>query len=220
MFTAPRKTFEGVVQTPRPAGLLFLVALLIALATALPQFTERGRQAALDMQIQQIEKFTGQPVSDELYSQMEGRSKYNGYFTLISVFIFTPIAALFLGAIYWAVFNALLGGTAVFKQVLAVVTHAMIIGATGVMLGAPVQYAKGTMSSTGPFNLGVLAPMLEEKSFLANFLSFIDPFRVWEILVVAIGLSVLYKRKSGNIALALMIVYALIAGGFATWLSR
>jgi hypothetical protein len=220
MFTAPRQTFEGVVRTPKAVGMLFLVVVIMALATAGPQFTERGRQAALDNQVQTIEKFTGQPVTDEVYAQMEGRSKYTAPITLVSFFITMPIGALLFGAIYWAIFNALLGGTASFKQVLAIVTHSMIIGAVGMALGAPIQYAKGTMSSTGPFNLGVLVPMLDEKSFAANFLGFINPFQVWGTIVTAIGLAVLYKRKSTNIAIALLLVYALIAGGVAAWLSR
>ena len=51
---------------------------MIALATSLPQFTERGRQAALDAQVQQIEKFTGQPMSDEQYARMQTFMKYGG----------------------------------------------------------------------------------------------------------------------------------------------
>jgi hypothetical protein len=55
ILTSPKRTFEGIVQNPRPAAILFLATAVIALATSLPQFTERGRQAALDMQVQQVE---------------------------------------------------------------------------------------------------------------------------------------------------------------------
>ena len=220
MFTTPRKTFEGVVRTPRVAGILFVGVVLTALATGLPQFTDRGRQALLDMQVQSIERSTKQPVADDVYARMETFSKYSAPLTIVSVFILTPIVALIFGGLYWAVFNALLGGTASFKQVLAIVTHSMIIGAVGVAIGAPIMYAQGTYSQTGPFNLGALLPMLDENSFLAHFLGFINPFQVWGIIVTAIGLGVLYRRKSGGIAIALMIVYAVIAGGFAMWLSR
>jgi len=71
ILTSPKRTFEGIVQNPRPAAILFLATAVIALATSLPQFTERGRQAALDMQVQQVEKFTGQPVRDEQYARMQ-----------------------------------------------------------------------------------------------------------------------------------------------------
>ena len=220
ILTAPRRTFEGIVHNPRPAAILFLATAVIALATSLPQFTERGRQAALDMQVQQIEKFTGQPVSDEQYAQMESRMKYSVYITPVATFIFTPIVAIVIAGIYWAIFNALLGGTAAFKQVLGVITHSMVISAIGVALGAVVMYFKGSVSALGPFNLAALVPMLDEKSFIVQFLSFIDPVRVWSIIVTSIGLGVLYKRKSGNIAIALLVLYAIIACGYAAFTSR
>jgi hypothetical protein len=219
ILTSPRKTYEAVVQHPRPVGILFLCVVLIALATSLPQFTERGRQAVLDLQVQQIEKFTGQPVTDELYAQMQTRSKYSAYFTIVGVFVGTPIFTLLIGGIFWFIFNVIMGGTAQFKQVLAVVTHSWVIGTVGAVLGAPIQYLKGTISSTGPFSLGALVPMLDEKSFLVNFLGVIDPFRVWWIIVTAIGLGVLYKRKTGPIATTLLVLYGVIAAGVATYFS-
>lgn len=220
ILTSPRRTFEGIVQNPRPAAILFLATALIALATSLPQFTERGRQAALDMQVQQVEKFTGQPVSDEQYARMQTGMKYGAYFAPVTIFVFTPIVALVFAGIYFLIFNAILGGQATFKQVLGIITHSMVISALGYALGAVVMYFKGTVSAMGPFNLGALAPMLDEKSFVVSFLSFIDPFRVWSIIVTSIGLGVLYKRKSGNIAMVLLIIYALFACGYAAYSSR
>jgi hypothetical protein len=220
ILTSPKRTFEGIVQNPRPAAILFLATAVIALATSLPQFTERGRQAALDMQVQQVEKFTGQPVSDEQYARMQTGMKYSAYFSPIAIFVFTPVVALVFAGIYYLIFNAILGGTATYKQVTGIVTHSMVISAVGYALGAIVMYFRGTVSAMGPFNLGALVPMLDEKSFLVQFLSFIDPFRVWSIIVTSIGLGVLYKRKSGNIAITLLIIYAIFACGYAAFASR
>ena len=219
ILTSPRKTYEAVVQHPRPVGILFVCVVLIALATSLPQFTDRGRQAVLDMQVQQIEKFTGQPVTDEVYAQMQTRSKYSAYFTIVGIFVGTPIVTLIIGGVYWFIFNVIMGGTAVFKHVLAVVTHSMVIGTVGAVLGAPIQYLKGTMSSQGPFTLAALVPMLDEKSFLVNFLGSINPFTVWGIIVTAIGLGVLYRRKTGPIATTLLVLYGVIAAGVAVFFS-
>src|SRR5678815_183431 len=51
----------------------------------------------------------------EMYSQMEARSHYNGYITFVATFVALPIFTLIFGAIYWVVFNAIMGGTATFK---------------------------------------------------------------------------------------------------------
>jgi hypothetical protein len=222
ILTAPRATYERVVANPRPIGILFVSVLLIVLATSVPQFTERGRQAILDMQVQQIEKFTGQPLPDDAYQRMEQQSHTHlgAYLAAIGVFITTPIIMLIVAGIYFLIFNVVMGGTAAFKQTLAIVTHSSIITALGTVLGAPIQYMKGSFSAMGPFSLSALLPMLDEKSFLNNFLGGIDLFRVWGIVVTAIGLSVLYRRKTANIAIALFIVYGVIVAGIAAFLSR
>jgi Yip1 domain len=212
IITSPKATFEEVVRIPRPFGILFLCCLVIGIAQGVPQFTERGRQAALDMQVQNYERMTGQTVTDEMYRAFEQQGRIGAYFGIVFVFIFMTIWSLIQTAILWAIFNALLGGMATFKQVLAVVTHSQVIGALGILIGAPIQFMQGTMSMGGPFNLGVLVPMLEEGSFLARFLGFVNVFTIWGLIVLAMGLAVLYHRKTLNIAIALIAVFCLISG--------
>ena len=69
MITAPTATFANVAAAPRPFGILFVCALLIGLGTAAPQFTETGRQAALDMNTRNMERM-GMTVTPELQAQM------------------------------------------------------------------------------------------------------------------------------------------------------
>lgn len=218
VITSPRATFENIVAHPRPFAILFLVAVVIALTAGVPQFTESGRQAALDAQIRNTERMTGQPMGPEQIERMERFSQYTGYFAIVGAFIFLPIFSLIITAIYWALFNALLGGTASFKQVLAVVTHSQVIGALGALIGVPIQLMQGTMSMGGPFNLGALAPMLDEGSRLAGFLGAISVFTVWGVFVTAIGLGVLYRRKTTGIFIALLALTLLITAVFTVFL--
>ena len=92
--------------------------------------------------------------------------------------------------IFFAVFNAALGGEASFKQVFSVVAHAGVISSLGAVFGGVVNYFRQKMDSVT--TLGSLFPMLPEKSFAANFLGAIDIFAVWWVLVLAMGLAVLY----------------------------
>ncbi|MEP7299635.1 MAG: YIP1 family protein [Burkholderiales bacterium] len=220
MVFSPGSTFQDVVSSPRPAGILLLVCLVMGFATGLPQFTERGRQASLDMQVQQIEKFTGQPVAPEAYAAMEGRAKYTGYITIGSMFVVLPVACLFFAALYWVAFNAILGGTASFKQVLGIMTHSQVIGALGAVVSAPIQFMQGTQTATGPFNLGALAPMLESGSILADILGAISVFTIWQIIVTAVGLGVLYKRRPGTISVVLLIIYVLLVSLFTVGMAK
>lgn len=214
VITSPGETFKHVVRTPKVSGMLFLTSLLIALAAGLPQFTERGRAAALEQQVQMMEGM-GVTVSDEMYQQMALRSQSNtaGYIATVSTFVTMPFGAVIFTAIFWAVFNTVLGGTASFKHVMAVVVHSWAITSLGAVVAAPIMYARGQMS-TSIANLGALVPMAED-SFIARFLGMIDLFQVWWCVVLAIGLAALYKRTTAGVATGLFAVYFLIALGWA-----
>jgi hypothetical protein len=217
VITAPKATFQNIVAVPRPVGVLLVVALVMSIGQSIPQFTEAGRKSALEQQVKMIERF-GQTVTPEAYQKMEERAKspVTHVIGIAAAFIILPVVVLFFAAIYWAIFNTILGGTALFKQVLAIVTHAQVIAALGLLLGLPIQLMRGQVSFAGPFNLGALAPMLEEGSKLATILGSIDVFRLWASIVTGIGLGVLYKRSGRNIAIALVLVYLLLTIGLAS----
>ena len=215
MITAPKATFENVVAAPRPFGILFVCALLIGIGGTIPQMTEAARTQTLDMQVRGMERM-GVAVTPEVRERMETQSR-NPVFRIIGVIsplIMIPILALLLTALFWAFFNAILGGTASFKQVLAVTAHSYVITALSVLAAMPILLYRYKLQMGGPFNLGALVPMLDESSPLARFLSGVSVFSLWGWVVVAIGLGVLYRRKSRNIAivlvlLALVFTYAL-----------
>src|SRR5436190_2022952 len=53
--------------------------------------------------------------------------------------------------------------------------------------------------------------MFEETSFLGRLLGMVDLFIIWWLVVLAIGLGVLFRRRTQPIAVSLMAVYAVIA---------
>ncbi len=217
IITAPKDTFASIVPVPKWLGILALTTVIVALFTALPLTTEAGRQAAIDTQVQQMQSF-GVTVSDQMYQQMENRSKMMPYTTGISILFVTPIFAVIIAGILFAIFNAALGGEASFKQVFTVLAHAGAVSALSAIFSGTINYFRGAMGSVA--NLGALLPMLPEKSFVANLLGAIDVFLIWYIVVLAMGLAVLYRRRTQPIAIALMGVYAVIAIVIAVVKSR
>jgi len=211
VITSPRATFETIVAKPRPVGALFLVALLTGIAAGVPQFSDAGRQATLTAQVETNERFMGRAMTDEEYSRAERFSHYGAYLAIAGTFVALPIFSLIFTGLYWVAFNTVLGGAGSFKQVLAIVTHSGMTGALGAVLGAPIQLMQGKVTQGGPFNLGALAPFLDERSPLAILLGFTSIFTLWGLVVTAIGLSVLYRRKTLTIAISLIVVYFVIA---------
>jgi hypothetical protein len=207
VITSPKATFQTVAAHPRWFGMFLLTTLIIAVCTSFPMFTEWGRQAALEQQVHQMQSF-GMEIGDEQYARMEQGMKIAPYTTFAGVLIVSPIFALIIAGLLFVVFNAVMGGTATFKQLFSVLVHAGAISALAQLFTAPLNYLSGTMS--GKTNLGVMLPMLDENSFLGSLLGTIDFFMVWYVIVLAIGLGVLYKRRTQGIAMGLFAVYAVI----------
>ena len=217
VITSPRETFERVVAAPRVGGALALVALTGALTIGGFLSTDIGKQAWLDQQVEAVETWTGQPMSEEQYAQQQTMSEYAGIMGAVQMIVSVPLMALIIGGVLYAIFNALMGGTATFKQVMAVVAHSQIISALAFLVSTPINFAKQSM--TGATNLAVLFPMLDESSFVARLLGMLDLFAIWWVAVLSIGLAVLYKRKTGSVAMVLFGIYAVIALVVAVFLS-
>jgi Yip1 domain len=215
IFVSPRGTFEKLLPAPRVLGAI-LTGLCIGLAQGLPRLTEKGLQAALDTQVQQTERFSGRAVTDEQYATMRRMAPYQTYGTIVLTPVLGGVFVVIFAGIYFVIFNVVLGGTATFKQVVAVVSHSGFITALGYIAGAAVQYVQGTASPFGPFNLGALLPMLEENTFVARLLGFINIFSIWATIVTAMGFSVLYRRKTSSIAVGLFALTLIFASVGAT----
>ena len=206
IITSPRATYEAVVAHPKWFGMLALVAVGMGLLFGGFMFTKTGQDAWLDAALNSP---FSRNVNEQQVQAMQRMAPFVGYFAVVQFLIVLPIVAVVISGILYAVFNAAMGGTATFKQVLAVVAHGGPIGILSALFTVPLNYSRGTMSSAT--NLGVFLPMLSEQSFAAHFLGMIDIFLVWQLVVISIGLAVLYRRRTQPIATALLVVYAIIA---------
>lgn len=217
IITAPKATFQAVVARPQVAGMLLLVACLSSFGATLPMLTEGGRQSAIDQQVSGMESF-GMQVTDEMYEQIQRRASWLPYQTGIGVLISVPLLLLVIAGILFAIFNAAMGGDASFKQVFAVVAHANVIAVAGQLFTGVINYFRESVSSVT--NLTAALPFIDDSTFVGKLLSMIDLFMIWWVLVLAIGVGVLYRRRTQPIALALFAVYAVIAVAIAAIMSR
>jgi hypothetical protein len=217
IITSPKATFASVVAHPKWLGMLAVTTVLIAAFSALPLTTPAGRQAGLDQQVESM-KSLGFEVNDQMYEQMEKSSQMAPYTTGISVLFISPIFTVVVAGILFAIFNAAMGGEASFKQVFTVLVHASAVSALSTVFSGIINYFRGGVSSAA--NLGALLPMLPQGSFVANLLGTVDVFLIWYIIVLAMGLAVLYRRRTQPIAISLMAFYAVIAVIIAVVKSR
>lgn len=208
ILTSPRETYTAVVARPRWFGVLAVVIVLGSAAASTFMSTEVGQRAIIDAQITSMESMGRHPSEAQL-DRVERIAPYYAYFApaiqLVSVTFLTAV----ISAVAFAIFNAVLGGNATFKQLLAVVAHSSVVLLVQGLFTLPLDYVRETMAS--PTNLAVFLPFLDENSFPARMLGAIDLFYIWWGINMAIGFAVLYKRRTGPIATTMLLVYVGIA---------
>lgn len=214
---SPKDTFQSVVAHPKWLGVVVLTTVIAAVGAALPMTTDAGKEAALRSQVEGMESF-GMTVSDQAYEGMRRGMAIAPYTTGGAVLVFSPLILVVFAGIVFAAFNVTMGGNATFKQVFSVMAHAGVISALQQLFTGPVNYFRGAVTSAT--NLAVFFPMADPKSFVGRVLAMTDLFLIWYVLVLAIGLGVLYRRRTAPIAWTLYGIYAVIVLGIAVVMSR
>lgn len=214
VYLSPRAAYTAVAERPQVLGVLLLVIVIMAAAQFVFLSTEVGRNATMDQQISAVRAF-GVTVTDQMVQQMQSRMAYARYTSAISVAVILPIFAAIMAGLVLMIFTAIMGGGATYKQVFAVVVHSQLIGVLQQFVTLPVAYLRQEIVS--PTRLAVFFPMLNDTSFLYYLFSAIDLFYLWSVVNLAIGIAVLYKRRTGPVASVLLGLYALIAVIYAAW---
>jgi hypothetical protein len=202
ILTSPKSTFENVVSWPRWFG-VFAVTMAVSLVFTVWFFSsEVGQQAFVEQMRTQ-----NPAVTDE---QARGIATFMKYVIPAMVPI---IGAIFLfggAGILLGVF-AITGGSASYKQVLAVLAHAGIASTIAQVVLTVTNYLRGSMVSIT--SLAGFSSIFDEGSFMAGFLGAIDLWWFWYFLVLAIGLGVLYRRRTAPIFVTFSVIYFVIALG-------
>ena len=150
----------------------------------------------------------GRPVDDARYAELQELSRYAVPYAAAMTLARGPVAALAIAALLHGAF-AMRGRRAAFVQVLAVVAHAGVIVAVRDVVAAPLNYLSESLAS--PVTLARLFGMLDEASPFARLFALVDPFLLWWIVVLAIGLAALYQQRTRRVAGTLLGAYVGIA---------
>jgi hypothetical protein len=209
---SPRETFAAIVAKPRWLGVMVVTLVMSSAAYYVILGSQDMQDAIVDQQVRAIES-RGNAVSDEQLANME---RFIGYLPVgyaVGVFVLGPLFGAAVAGIITGIFTTLMGGNGTFKQVFAVMNHAGIIPAFSALFVAGMLAVGAKPVGVRPpgANLGVFLPMLEETSFLAVMLRSIDMFLLWWMIILAVGLGVLYKRRTGPIATTFIGLYVVIA---------
>ena len=123
-----------------------------------------------------------------------------------AVFWFVMSAAM--AGLLTLIFAFILGDRGRYKQYLAVLAHAFLISAVGVLAVLPLKIAAQDASLL--LSVGTFLPFLEEGYF-ARVLGFVDLFGLWSWAVVGIGVAALEPKRTvgGAVGIVMVIPIAL-----------
>jgi hypothetical protein len=205
---SPRATLETVVARPQWAVVLVLTFIVTTVSSALLLETDVGQLALVD-QWERTALAFGYDIDDAAYAAMVEASRNGTAYAVVSSFMSGPLLACAMAALLFCVFTVARHGTATYRQVFAVVVHAGVILALRQVIAAPVSYARETLAS--PAAMTMFFTMLNEGSPVARFVAMIDLFMIWWILVVALGVSVLYRRSARTVPIVFIGAYIALA---------
>lgn len=208
VITAPRMTLEAVVADPRWAGLQALTLAVTIASGALLLQTETGRLALVDRWERTAQAFGGD-VDEARYAELEAWSARGPEYAAAIGILQGPVLAFTLAGLISVFFRDSEGAARPYRQVLAVVVSAGVLLALREAVGAPLNYARETLAS--PLTLTALFPMFDEASPVARFLAIIDLAVLWWVIVLAIGVSVLYRRPARRLAVRFVGAYLVLA---------
>ena len=210
MIRTPRATLASAIADPRSMDLAVLIVVVSAVCSAGFLMTRVGQLAALDQQVRQLESF-GATVDDGTYEALRHLVPYRPLISAAITVVGWPVLWVLLAwTLHW-VGNPVMGqGSAASArtraQVLTVVVHASAVFAVRSLVAAPIDYARESLG--GATSLSVVMPAFGESTFPARLLGAVDIFAVWWVVLVAMGLSILYRTRTLPIARWLFGAYA------------
>jgi hypothetical protein len=214
IFLSPTRAFSRLKEKPTwlvPLIVALVFNMLIAFLSAQYVDWDKQRQTA-------VEQMRGRNMPEEqIEKATEGMEKFYGSPVMrygapaASALVISIIGVLFLAVIY-NISLPLLGGTSDFKRTWAIVCNASLIAVPSAIVRGILVLLKRSAEVTT--SLLLAAPGLKH-GFLAVVLGRIDIFAIWQLILCAIGLNVIFGLKGAKSYLLVFAVWAVLTVIFA-----
>ncbi|MGW8268071.1 MAG: YIP1 family protein [Longimicrobiales bacterium] len=196
LFYAPTAVMEELKESPRWLGPVLVGAGLVLLASVLiPK--EMMLEAA---RLQQIR------AGNEAPENMERMVGVMRTVSLVATPIFWFVWNFFLAGVVTVMFAFLLGDEGTFRQYLSVVAHAMFVGAVGALLTTPLRIQAQDLYLT--LSVGTFAQGFMPDGYWLRVLQALDLFGLWSYGLIALGASVLDRRRRWGGAFLALLIFA------------
>lgn len=203
VYFSPRKTFEYLRAKPK----WFVPFILICLVALVSNFL--ARDIAIQEQIERVkmsERLTEEQKDQYLERIESSTSGWQAYIQLVATPVVIFIIVVVIAGIFLFFGNMLFGGQTSFRQMLSLYTHAGVVALPAAIVKVPLMLAQGTTRIQT--SLAVLLSADAEGTMLYRLLSKFCIFTIWEVILLIIGVSVIYRFSNSKASTMVLILWA------------
>jgi len=214
LYFSPSKTFQSLNRKPS----WIYVFIIILIFSAAFQFVtkdviikDRINKIEMNERLDKEGKENAIEQTKNMYKPPMSYLMIIGMIVGILVYWLAASGALFLTG------NVILGGETTFKKMFSVYVYSGLVSIPDIIIKTPLILSKESMNVQT--NLALFMDYSKSDTFLFNFLTHIDIFAIWQVVLVALGFTVLYKfslKKSLIVIAILQFIYALGSAGFSS----
>jgi hypothetical protein len=218
-YLAPAKVFEAVKDFNIKKALIpLLILAVVGVITYLPvqDLVAEFEYEKTVSYIENLDRLTDEQKVEQV-EKIDERMSGPNYMGWIFSFLGNPIVVFFMALLALIVGNTFMGGSAKYGQLVNITAWAYMISILENIVKIPLMLSKWSLEVyTG---LGVLG-IGEKGSFINSLFAGIDIFAIWRIVLIAIGMGIIYNKKTKPYMIAMLIawfVLRLISAGFSSF---
>lgn len=215
LFVTPSKTFEALITKPDwVTPLIFFFLMFITTSILLKEVIQAEQAVATK---ESIMKNTQIPDSQKQESADQAISMMKKFWAVgIGVGFIVVLAFYLLGGLALHIGGKnIMKGEGSYLQALSIFGYSGLVDILAGIIKVPLMMANQTIRvDTG---LGMLIATDQTRTPLYVFLSKFDLFTFWQLAILIIGLSMLYKfsrGKSAALVIGLWLIWVLLSVGF------
>lgn len=193
-FVAPRALFR-TFHHAAPWVDVLVISTVVAMVAAAGQPDEVFLQ-----QVEGAVTRRGEPV--EITSPPSEITRYGRYLAMLSALVGHPLIAFAVAGLLTLIFTVLGRGGVDFGRYLAVASHALLIPALGMLVALAAGLATGRLVV---LDLAALAPGTGDDGWARRLLLGVNPFHLWMLVVLGLGVGELDAKRSWISATALLV---------------
>ena len=208
IYSAPTRAFTKLSEKPKwliPLIIVVIVTILLTLvAVSHVNWEEQKARIAEMMQSRNVPQ-------ERIDQTLRSMTPTTGLIrSIILVLIITPLGILIF-TLLLNVLIPLLGSPGSFKKTLSIMTNSALVRIPAAIVKAVLIFIKG--SPEVYTSLAMLFPKMPHRGFLFNFFARIDFFTIWELILIALGLKILFKisgNKTYYVVFGLWLLYNIV----------